>query len=148
MVAAMFERDDPTAPLAFAQQLSGRLTTVGPGLADLELTGAEPTPLGSDTRLAARLSFASERSFRERGTLAVAGQDALAFTTVGHGDLAEADGDAQHGTAVLDITGLGPLAGARGRITCNFLVSGDGRVIDRQVLVLFCGTNHNEGGRS
>jgi hypothetical protein len=149
MVAAMLGPDDPTAPIAFAQQLSGRLTTIGPGLADLDLAGDAPTPLGSGIRLAARLTFASERRFRERGTLAVAGGDVLALASLGDGDLDEAGGDARHGTAVLGITGLGALAGAHGRITCNFVVSGDGCVIDRQVLVLFCGNHHtNEGGRS
>src|SRR4051794_18448109 len=104
MVASMFKPDDPAAPIVLTQQLSGRLTTVGPGLADLELTGTEPTPLGPSMHLAARLAFSSERSFRERGTLAVADRDALAFTTVEDGDFAEAGGDARHGTAVLDVT--------------------------------------------
>jgi hypothetical protein len=60
MLAAMFDDD----AIAFAQQLSGRLTTVGPGLADLELTADGATPLGSAMRIAVRLSFLTEHRFR------------------------------------------------------------------------------------
>lgn len=143
MLAAMF--DD--GAITFAQQLSGRLTAVGPGLADLELAAEGATPLGAVMRIAVRLSFVTEHRFRGRGTLAVAGNDALAIATVDNGHLIDTrDGGARHGTAVLDAIGLGPLAGAHGRITSNFVVTRDGRVTDQQVLVLFRPQDRNQGG--
>jgi hypothetical protein len=143
MLAAMF--DDGT--ITFAQKLSGRLTTIGPGLADLELAADDPTPLGPAMQIGLQLSFVTEHQFRARGTVAVAGRDALAIATVDDGHLIEThDRGARHGTAVLDATGLGPLAGLHGRITSNFVVSGDGRVTDRQVLVLLRPQHHNQGG--
>jgi hypothetical protein len=133
--------------IAFAQQLAGRLTTIGPGLADLELAADGPTPFGSVMRIALQLSFVTEHQFRARGTVAVAGDDALAIVTVDDGHLiATRDGSARHGTAVLDAIGLGRLAGLHGRITSNFVVDGVGRVTDRQVLVLFTPQDHNQGG--
>jgi hypothetical protein len=98
-------------------------------------------------RIAVRLSFLTEHRFREHGTLAVAGRDALAIATVDDGHLIERrDGGARHGTAVLDAIGLGPLAGLHGQITSNFVVYGDGRVTDRQVLVVSRPQDHNQGG--
>jgi hypothetical protein len=137
MLAAMFD-EDAEGPIGYAQELTGRLTTVGPGVADLELSGSGPTPLGSSTRLEAQLWFASERSFRVWGTIAIAGRDVLAIATLGRGDLVDAAHQGiRHGTAVLEATGVGALAGVRGRITSNFVVSADGEVTDEQMVVLF-----------
>jgi len=147
MLAAMFSADHATRRITFAQRLSGRLTTIGPGLADLELAGDEPTPLGVGTRLAAQLAFVTEHSFRARGTVAIAGRDALAFTTVSEGHLATATArGVRRGAAEFDVTGLGPLTGAHGHITSSFVAYDDGRVSDRLVLVLFTPQDHNQGG--
>jgi hypothetical protein len=147
MLAAMFSADNVPSRITFPQRLSGRLTTVGPGLADVVLAGDGPTPLGAGTRLAGQLSFVTERSFRARGTIAVAGRDALEFTTIAEGSLCAAtDEGVRHGTAVLHVIGLGPLAGVHGHVTSNFVVSDDGRVSDRQVLVLFPPQDHHQGG--
>ena len=133
--------------ITFTQQLSGRLTTVGPGLADLELAGDARTPLGTGTRMTGQLAFVTERSFRGRGTVAIAGREALALSTASDGHLAGAtDRGVRHGTAVFDVIGLGLLAGAHGRLTSSFAVTGDGRVSDRQVLVLSRPQDHDQGG--
>lgn len=42
-----------------------------------------------------------------------------------------------NGTAMFDACGIGPLSGARGRITSNFVVTADGALTDEQVVVLF-----------
>jgi hypothetical protein len=129
--------------IAYSQRLEGRLTPVGPGLAAVELAADGETPLGRDPVLTSRLSFASERSFREEGTLTFSGGVVLRFTTLGRGDLAPAPGTGvQHGTAVLAVAGEGVLGGARGRITSNFVVGEDGALTDDQVVVLFI----DEGG--
>ena len=89
----------------------------------------------------------TEHSFRARGTLAIAGREALALTTVSDGHLATATArGVRHGTAVFAVTGLGPLAGAHGHMTSSLVAYDDGRVSDRLVLVLFPPQGHNQGG--
>jgi DNA repair protein RadA/Sms len=47
-------------------------------------------------------------------------------------------GEIRHGASVLEVAeGRGRYAGARGRITSNFVLSPDGEITDEQVLVLF-----------
>jgi hypothetical protein len=139
----MSDEADPAQPITFTLELCGRLTTIAPGVADLELGTDAGTPLGPATRLAARLTFADGRSFQGSGTVTVAGRDALAIATSGDGHLDDTPhAGVRHGTAVLHVTGLGALSGAHGRLTSNFVVTGDGRVTDRQVLVLFARPHH------
>lgn len=124
--------------IAYPQQLQGRLTAVGPGLVEVELATEHATPLGSGATLRSQLSFASRRAFRAEGTIAVGGEPALRFKTVGHGVLAPSpDAGLRHGTAMLEAWGIGALRGAHGRITSNFVVAGDGALTDDQVVVLF-----------
>jgi hypothetical protein len=124
--------------ITYRQRLRGRLTAVGPGLAAVELAAADDTPFGCPT-FESQLVFRSERSFREEGTIAFQdGEAALRLTTLGRGDLTEmVEGGVRHGTAVLAVSGIGRLRGARGRITSNFVVGADGDVTDEQVVVLF-----------
>jgi hypothetical protein len=137
----------PPERITYRQRLRGRLTAVGPGLADVELAAAGATPLGSCPTLESQLVFRTERSFRQEGTIAFQdGEPALRLTTLGRGDLAEpADGGVRHGTAVLEVCGVGPLRGAHGRITSNFVVGADGEVTDEQVVVLFIDKQGGEG---
>jgi hypothetical protein len=124
--------------LTYNQRLSGHLTTVGPGLVDVELVAVGETPLGRAVRLASQLTFADERTFSEDGTLELGADGALHVRTVGHGSLTVGPAPGmRHGTAVLEAEGSGRLAGARGRITSNFVVTDDGEVTDEQVVVVF-----------
>jgi hypothetical protein len=149
MLGEMSSADHATRRITFAQRLSGRLTAIGPGLADLELAGDEATPLGVGTRLAGQLAFVTEHSFRASGTVVIGGRDALAFTTVADGHLTDPTAQGvRHGTAVFDVTGRDDLAGAHGHITSTFVAYDDGRVSDRQVLVLSPPQDHNRGGTS
>lgn len=127
--------------IAYSQQMQGRLIPVGPGLADVELSGVCDTPLGAGATLASQLAFATRRYFSAEGTITVDGEPALRFNTLGRGVLAPSpDADLRHGTAVLEAWGIGPLCGARGRITSNFVVAGDGALTDELVVVLFINT--------
>lgn len=124
--------------IAYAQQMQGRLTAVAPGLMDVELAAEQATPVGPAATLASQLTFASRRAFRAEGTITVGGEPALRFRTVGLGVLAPSpEADLRHGTAMLEAWGIGPLRGARGRITSNFVVAGDGALTDDQIVVLF-----------
>lgn len=124
--------------ITYSQQLRGRLTAVGPGLIDVELTGTKQTPLGSGAVLTSQLAFVTEHSFQEEGTITFESGNVLQIATVGRGELSDSpDRGVRHGTAVLTVEGVGSLAGARGRITSNFLVSNDGAVTDEQIVVLF-----------
>ena len=124
--------------ITYAQRLHGRLFAVGPGLVDVELVTAGATPLGAAARLLSQLEFCDERSFREEGTIEYEGVDALRVSTLDRGVLSPAPRDGmRHGTAVLEVEGVGGLAGARGRITSNFVVSNGGDITDDQVVVLF-----------
>lgn len=124
--------------ITYAQQMQGRLTAVGPGLMDVDLAAEQVTLLAPDATLASQLAFASRGSFRAEGTIAVGGEPALRFRTVGRGVLAPSpEAGLRHGTAMLEAWGIGPLRGARGRITSNFVVAGDGTLTDDQVVVLF-----------
>jgi hypothetical protein len=145
ILAVMPEQHHASRPVTFAQRLCGRLTAIGPGLAELELTGDVPTLLEQRAHVVAKLSFVTERTIRARGTIEVAGRDVLAFSTARDGHLGEpsAGGD-RHGTTVLEAIGHGPLAGTRWRITSTFVVSGDGRMTDHQFLVLFCRADHHQ----
>lgn len=131
--------------IAYSQHMLGRLTAVGPGLADVELTGAQQTPLGAGATLATQLSFATWRFFSAEGTIAIDGEPALRVHTIGRGVLAPSPDDGlRHGTAMFDAWGIGPLGGARGRITSNFVVNADGALTDEQVVVLFIDTQRGE----
>ena len=108
------------------------MTVVGPGVLDAEL-------FARGARVATRLVFTDETTFHEEGTFDLGGGDALRFRSLGNGTLAESpDGSVQHGASVLEVDGGdGRFAGARGRITSNFVLSPNGEVTDEQVAVLF-----------
>ena len=123
--------------IVYSQELEGRLTATGPGLADVELACAGETPLGPAPTLSSQLEFATERSFSESGTIAFGGEPALRFATRAPGTLSGGPGGGvRRGSAVLDVWGLGALDGARGRITSNFVLTDDGAFADRQVVEL------------
>lgn len=130
--------------ITYAQRLEGRFTPIGPGLADVELTAMDETPLGTGAVLVSQLAFATEQSFREEGTITFRDGQALRVRTVGRGELTDA-GTVRHGTAVLAVEGVGQLSGTYGRITSNFLVASDGAVTDEQVVVLFINQGGTEG---
>ena len=72
---------------------------------------------------------------------------ALRFNTLGRGVLTPSpDAGLRHGTAMFDVSGIGRLRGARGPITSNFVVAGDGTLTDEQAVVLFINAQEGELG--
>lgn len=118
--------------IVLVQRFRGRLTDVGPGLCDAALWA-------DGARLCSQLSFLDPHRFHEAGTIDFGGGQRLRFRTLGEGELAASpEPGVRHGTAVREIDGgAGRLAGARGRVTSNFLVSADGDVTDDEVAVVF-----------
>ena len=116
----------------FTRRLRGHMTEVGPGVLDAELSAR-------GARVATRLVFTDETTFREEGTIDLGGGDALRFRSLGNGTLEQApDGSVRQGASVLEVEGGdGRYAGARGRITSNFVLSPNGEITDEQVAVLF-----------
>lgn len=108
------------------------MTAVRPGVLEAELTARR-------TRVVTRLVFSDETTFRESGTIELGGVHALRYASLASGRLeSPTGGRLRHGTSVLSIVGgAGRYAGARGRITSNFVLSPDGEVTDEQVVVLF-----------
>lgn len=116
----------------FTRRLKGHMTEVAPGVLDAEL-------VARGARVATRLVFVDETSFHEEGTVDLGGGNALRFRSIGNGTLEQAaDGSVRQGASVLEVDGGdGRYAGARGRITSNFVLSPDGEITDEQVAVLF-----------
>jgi hypothetical protein len=118
--------------VTFTRRLRGHMTVVGPGVLDAELSTR-------GARMASRLVFSDEATFREEGTIDFGNGNAVRFSSFETGRLEPApDGSVRHGTSVLDVDGGdGRYAGARGRITSNFVLAPDGAITDEQVVVLF-----------
>jgi hypothetical protein len=125
--------------VTYSHRLRGRMTAVGPGLVDVELSTRR-------AHVIARLAFLDETTFRGEGTVEFGGGDSLRFRSLGNGTLARSpDRNLRHGTTVLEVEGgEGRYARARGRITSNFVLAGDGRVTDVQVGVIFLDRDNEE----
>jgi hypothetical protein len=108
------------------------MTVVAPGVIDAELRAR-------GARVATRLVFSDETTFREEGTIDLGRGDSLRFRSLGQGTLEQApDGSVRHGASVLEIRGGGGrYTGARGRITSNFVVLPEGEITDEQVVSVF-----------
>jgi len=114
-------------------RLGGRLTPIAPGELEALLVDEEAATLD------ARLSFADERRFGMDGEIRFGDGDSLRFRTLEDGRLDELPQPGlRHGAAVLEVCGgTGRFAGACGRITSNFVVSGAGEITEHQVGVVF-----------
>jgi hypothetical protein len=121
--------------LAVIEDLSGKLTAVGPGLLDATLA----TCGGGSGTLVSQLTFADTSRFSEEGRIEFGNGDALYFRTLCPGHLASAPDPSLHlGTAVREVRrGTGALRGAAGRITSTFAVDRNGNVSDREVALVF-----------
>ena len=118
--------------VTFTRRLRGQITVVGPGVlaAELSTRGA---------RVVTRLVLLDEVTLREEGTFDFGNGNALRFRSLANGTLQQSpDGSLRHGASVPEVDGgVGRYAGARGRITSNFVLSADGEITDEQVVVLF-----------
>jgi hypothetical protein len=89
--------------------------------------------------LESRVERSGDGSFVEDGTITYGRAGSVSFDTIGRGWVGpSAIPGLVHGGVVWRITGgSGALSGARGIITSNFTVNGDGDVVDDHVARLF-----------
>lgn len=101
-------------------------------------TASELAWLDSAQALCRRdFELTDDGSLAERGELSFGTADAITFSARGR-LRASPDPRYRHGTAVLEVTGgRGRLAGARGFVTSNFLLSDDGQLTDHHQALLF-----------
>lgn len=134
-------------PITFALRLEGQAVQLDGDRywAETRQRPAELDGIGGGAASCRRsLELWDDGSLVQTGELDFGGGDAVTFRA--RGVLGEAPGgDRRHGTAVLEVTGgRGRLAGARGYVTSNFLLAGDGGLTDHQLGVLFVEKEENE----
>jgi hypothetical protein len=130
-------------PIHFSIEFRGHSVALTPGV----LTARATAPSGGLTAslddgevlLERRLTFLSETSFEDAGTISFGNGNALRFRSVGLGSLGpSADPGLRQGTAAWVVDGgAGAFAGASGRIVSNFLVAAGGELTDHQLGVVF-----------
>jgi hypothetical protein len=127
-------------PLSFSLEFRGYSTSLSPGVVTARATAPSSGVAGDgEALLERRLTFLSETSFEEAGTISFGNGNALRFRSVGLGILdASPRAGLRQGTAswVVD-GGAGAFAGSSGRIVSNFLVSETGELTDHQLGVVF-----------
>jgi len=129
--------------VAFAIHLEGEAVELGGGRFWVE-TRALPAGapqldgIGTGPALCRRdLELWEDGSLVETGEFSFGGGDAITFRARGALG-ASPDPHRRHGTAVLEVTGgRGRLAGARGYVTSNFLLSQGGELTDHHLGLLF-----------
>jgi hypothetical protein len=132
-------------PLAFTLEFHGKAVELDPGRLWAEtraiLDGGELDGFGAAEALCRRdLELTSDGSLVERGEITLGGANAITFSARGR-LRASPDPMLRHGTAILEVTGgRGRLAGARGFITSNFLLSQSGELTDHHQGLLFLET--------
>ncbi|HEU0113383.1 MAG TPA: hypothetical protein VFQ80_01830 [Thermomicrobiales bacterium] len=142
--------------LVYALRFRGRATPVGPDGNILEamttaasasfttavgpdgLTGSWQQDAGEAATFASEVTFTSDTSFQETGTITFGAGNILWFATVGQGYLASSvDLARKHGAVTWRVEGgEGQFAGASGLITSNFFVDDRLGVVDHHFGVL------------
>ncbi len=130
-------------PVAFCLKFQGELVELDRGRlwaeTRAELNGM-PRELGlSGGEALCRRDFelTDDGSLVQRGEMSFGAGDAITFSARGR-LRPSPDPRFRHGTAVLEVTGgRGRLAGARGFVTSNFLLSETGELTDHHQCVLF-----------
>ena len=132
-------------PIAFTLRLEGEAVELGGGRFWVE-TRAPAADAGADrlegigsgpARCRRDLELWEDGSIVETGELSFGRDDAITFRARGALG-ASPDPRRRHGTAILEVTGgRGQLAGARGYVTSNFLLSDSGELTDHHLGLLF-----------
>ena len=106
--------------------------------ADGVASGLEPLA-GETALLVSRVERRADGSFVEDGTITYGSAGSVSFVTVGAGTVGPSPvAGSQRGAVIWAVTGGdGRFAGARGLITSNFTVNGDGEVVDDQFARLY-----------
>jgi hypothetical protein len=126
-------------PVAFALELHGEAVELDPGRLWVEAraTGAVDGIGDGETVCRRDFELTDDGSLLEKGELTFGAGDAITFSARGR-LRASPDPQFRHGTAVLEVTGgRGRLAGARGFVTSNFLLSITGELTDHHQALLF-----------
>jgi len=110
-------------------------TTVSPN----GVTGALTPTVGGTAHFESEVTFTSDSTFQESGTVTFGTGNTIYFSTVGQGHLGgSADPKLKHGSVMWKIDrGEGQFSGATGLITSNFFVGEKGEVTDHHFGVLF-----------
>jgi len=131
-------------PIAFSFEFRGNSVALAPGVLTARATAPSDglaSSVGGDGEalLERRLTFLSETSFEDAGTISFGNGNALRFRSIGLGSLGpSAEPGLRQGTAAWVVDGgAGVFAGASGRIVSNFLVAASGELTDHQLGVLF-----------
>ena len=144
-------------PISFALQFKGQAVeldvgrfwaeTRARGRVGLNETADVLDRLGSDEALCRRdLELRDDGSLVQTGEISFGADDAITFRAKGELG-ATSDPHLRHGTAVLEVTGgRGQLAGARGFVTSNFLLSDTGELTDHHLGLLFLERAGHDGG--
>jgi hypothetical protein len=130
-------------PIAFSLEFRGYSTSLSPGVLTARATAPSDGVTGGSSAgealLERRLTFLSETSFEDAGSISFGNGSALRFRSVGLGTLGPSPTPGlRHGTATWAVDGgAGVFVGASGRILSNFLVSRDGELTDHHLGVVF-----------
>jgi len=119
--------------ITYTLDFRGRLSSVRPGVYELDAIGDEGAVLLSE------LSMTGGQRFDEAGTISLGQDAAVHFRSIAPGHLsASPEAGVQQGSAQCGVdAGEGALAGARGLLTSNFLICATGEVTDKRIVVLF-----------
>ena len=121
-------------PMAFSLEFHGEAVELDPGRLWVETRAASADGEATCRR---DLELTDDGSLTEKGELTFGRGDAVTFTARGR-LRPSPDPRYRHGTAVLEVTGgRGRLAGARGFVTSNFLLSSTGELTDHHQGLLF-----------
>ena len=121
-------------PVAFALEFHGEAVELDPGRLWVE---TRATCGDGEATCRRDLELTDDGSLTEKGELTFGRGDAVTFTARGR-LRPSPDPLYRHGTAVLEVTGgRGRLAGARGFLTSNFLLSTTGELTDHHQGLLF-----------
>jgi hypothetical protein len=126
-------------PLAFALELHGEAVELDRGRLWVEARARGNVDGIGDGEAVCRRDFelTDDGSLLEKGELSFGAGDAITFSARGR-LRASPDPRFRHGTAVLEVTGgRGRLAGARGFVTSNFLLSITGELTDHHQVLVF-----------
>jgi hypothetical protein len=126
-------------PLAFSLEFRGYSTALSPGVVTARARALADGFGDGEALLERRLTFLSESTFEDAGTISFGNGSALRFRSIGLGTLGASPTDGlRQGTATWVVDGgAGLFAGASGRIVSNFLVAAGGELTDHQLGVLF-----------
>jgi hypothetical protein len=119
--------------ITYTLDFHGRLSSVRPGVYELDALADEGAVLLTE------LSMTGGDLFDEAGTISLGHDAAVHFRSLAPGYVgASPETGVRQGSAQCGVDGgEGALAGARGLLTSNFLISATGEVTDRRVVVLF-----------